>query len=99
MSNTDDKNAPSVDEVITGLMSEDGSEAISAGAEELVDLDALFDALNIAATEGEDAIRFNEPEDQQGGILTVSVDLSGTDDLGPVSDELMSKDMTVSDES
>ena len=99
MSNTDDKNTPSVDEVITGLMSEDGSEAVSAGTEELVDLDALFDALNIAATEGTDAIRFNDADDQQRGILTVSVDMSGTDDLGPVSDELMSKDVTVSDES
>ncbi len=99
MSNTGDKTAASVDDVITGLMTEGEAEATPSVEDELVDLDALFDALNIAATEGTDAIRFSGTDDQQGGVLTVSVDVTGSEDLGPVSEELLSKDMTVSDES
>ncbi len=99
MSNTDDKTVPSVDDVITGLMAEGETEATPSPEEGLVDLDALFDALNIAAAEGTDAIRFSEADNQQGGILTISVDITGSDDLSPVSEELLSKDLTVSDES
>jgi hypothetical protein len=72
--------------------------------EEVVDLDALFDALNIAAKDGTDSMNFAEAEDGTG-ILTVSghdlnIDVlsSGLDDLGDQQSDLM-KTSIVSDES
>ena len=72
--------------------------------DELVDLDALFDALNIAAKDGTDNMTFTELEDG-GGILTVSgqdtdvnVLPSGLDELSDQSNELL-KTNIVSDES
>ncbi len=68
-----------------------------------VDLDALFDALNIAAEEGNGAMEFGESGQEGAGTLTIS----GTDlTLGNVSSEdlpdatdLYLKSNIVSDES
>lgn len=72
--------------------------------DEMVDLDALFDALNIAAKDGADNMTFTAFEDG-GGILTVSgkdseIDVmpSGLDNLNDQSDELL-KTNIISDES
>jgi hypothetical protein len=71
--------------------------------EDVVDLDALFDALNIAAVDSPDAMEFVATE--KGGILTIpdqalSVDpISGTiDDFDVQSGDLL-KSIIVSDES
>lgn len=73
--------------------------------EEAVDLDALFDALNIAAKEGVDAMDFIVDEGSHEGLLTVHhrafaseeiqavVDNMNADDIEPL------KDFIVSDES
>ncbi|MEH6545889.1 MAG: hypothetical protein V7701_05645 [Sneathiella sp.] len=72
--------------------------------DEVVDLDALFDALNIAAEEGADTMEFTALENG-GGVLTVSgqgIDInampSGLDDLNDQSDDLL-KTSIISDES
>jgi len=71
---------------------------------ELVDLDALFDALNVAANEGVDAMRYIEDGDV-GSVLIVtneamaSVGVSSSlDDLGAVSDDFV-MDPVMPDES
>ncbi len=68
--------------------------------EELVDLDALFDALNVAAKEGVDAIQYIDDQ-QHGGVLTVPNEAFATldlDDMGASTDDL-TQDKFVSDES
>lgn len=71
---------------------------------ELVDLDALFDALNVAANEGVDAMSYIEGEDV-GSVLTVTNEAlakagvsSSFEDLGSSSDDLH-KEQVTSDES
>jgi len=71
---------------------------------ELVDLDALFDALNVAANEGVDAMSFIEGEGA-GSVLTVTNEAlakagvsSSFEDLGTSSEDL-NKDYMISDES
>lgn len=70
--------------------------------EEAVDLDALFDALNIAAKEGVDAMDFVVDENGHEGLLTVHhrafaseeiqavVDNMNTDDVKPFDDFIIS---------
>ena len=55
MSDTDQK---SVDSVLQNIIATDEESASDLGAlsDELVDLDALFDALNVAVAEGGDAV-------------------------------------------
>ena len=72
--------------------------------DEVVDLDALFDALNIAAKDGADSMEFKAHENG-GGVLTVSghdLDInampSGLDDLNDQTDDLL-KTNIISDES
>ena len=72
--------------------------------DELVDLDALFDALNVAAMDGVDAMSYIE-DDATGNVLVVTNEAlakagiaSSLDDLGSTSDDLM-KDQIISDES
>ncbi|MEH6526293.1 MAG: hypothetical protein V7723_09485 [Sneathiella sp.] len=72
--------------------------------DEVVDLDALFDALNIAAEDGADTMEFKALENG-GGVLTVfgqGIDInampSGLDDLNDQSDDLL-KTNIISDES
>ena len=71
---------------------------------ELVDLDALFDALNVAANEGVDAMSYIEG-DETGVVLTVTNEAlakagvnSSFEDLGSSSDDGL-KDQVISDES
>jgi hypothetical protein len=67
-----------------------------------VDLDALFDALNIAASEGNAPIDFIEAGEGGGGRLIISgTDLQiggGTEDVSGVAD-MLTKSNIVSDES
>lgn len=68
--------------------------------DELVDLDALFDALNIAAKEGADAMSYIDDQDR-GGVLTVTNEAFAAldlDDLGTSADNL-TPDKFLSDES
>ena len=68
--------------------------------DELVDLDALFDALNVAANEGVDAISYIDDQ-AHGGVLTVTNEAFAAldlDDMGVAADELTS-DKMLSDES
>ncbi len=71
---------------------------------ELVDLDALFDALNVAAKDGVDAMSYIEDQ-TAGTILTVTNEAltiagvsSSIEDLGSSSSDL-TKDIVISDES
>ncbi len=71
---------------------------------ELVDLDALFDALNVAAKDGVDAMGYIEDQ-TAGTILTVTNEAltiagvsSSIEDLGSSSSDL-TKDIAISDES
>ncbi len=71
---------------------------------ELVDLDALFDALNVAAKDGVDAMSYIEDQ-TAGTILTVTNEAltiagvsSSIEDLGSGSSDL-TKDIVISDES
>lgn len=73
--------------------------------EELVDLDALFDALNLVAKENADSLSFTEDGDHDGGVLTVtnealaSVGVSSSlDDLSTVPNDGI-QDGVISDES
>tara|TARA_R110002094_G_C4798307_1_gene202783 strand:- start:53 stop:367 length:315 start_codon:yes stop_codon:yes gene_type:complete len=67
-----------------------------------VDLDALFDALNIAASEGNAPIDFIEAGESGGGRLIISgTDLQiggGAEDVSGVAD-MLTKSNIVSDES
>lgn len=72
--------------------------------DEVVDLDALFDALNIAAKDSANSMEFTAHENG-GGVLTVSgqdLDInampSGLDDLNDQTDDLL-KTNIISDES
>ena len=68
--------------------------------DELVDLDALFDALNVAANEVVDAISYIDDQ-AHGGVLTVTNEAFAAldlDDMGVAADELTS-DKMLSDES
>lgn len=73
--------------------------------EEAVDLDALFDALNIAAKEGVDAMDFVVDENSQEGLLTVHHKAFASEEIQAVVDNMNSddidtfKDFIVSDES
>jgi len=73
--------------------------------EEIVDLDALFDALNIAATEEVDAMEFVATDTEGGGILTVSGQALSIDALPSAGDDLdlqtaeLLKNTIISDES
>ena len=71
---------------------------------ELVDLDALFDALNVAANEGVDAMSYIEDQ-HTGNVLTVTNEAlaksgvsASLDELGSGSDDLL-KDQIISDQS
>lgn len=71
---------------------------------ELVDLDALFDALNVAAKDGVDAMSYIEDSDS-GSVLVVTNEAlakagiaASVEDLGHTSDDIM-KDQIISDES
>ncbi|MBL4906653.1 MAG: hypothetical protein JKX94_04305 [Sneathiella sp.] len=80
-------------------------EFMSQEGEELVDLDALFDALNLVAKENAEAISYADNPDQGGGILTVSDKAlasvgvsSNLDELNAVTNENLT-DHVISDES
>lgn len=89
-------------------LSEGASENVefaSQEGEELVDLDALFDALNLVATVNADSLSFSDATGNQGGILTVSNEAlasvgvaSSLDDVNTVSADAMN-DTVISDES
>ena len=53
------------------IIGDNGIEFMEKDHEEAVDLDALFDAMNIAAKEGVDAMDIIIDGDGQGGLLTV----------------------------
>ncbi|PHQ68547.1 MAG: hypothetical protein COB93_10395 [Sneathiella sp.] len=56
--------------------------------EEIVDLDALFDALNIAAKDAPDALEFVLTGNDGGGVLTVSGQALGLDTLPSAPDNI-----------
>ncbi|MBL4740115.1 MAG: hypothetical protein JKY12_03930 [Sneathiella sp.] len=73
--------------------------------DELVDLDSLFDALNIAAEEGVDAIGYVSGSDDQVGVLTVTNEAlavagvsASMDDVSAVTGNRVT-DSVISDES
>jgi len=73
--------------------------------DELVDLDSLFDALNIAAEEGVDAIGYVSGSDENSGVLTVTNEAltvagvsASMDDVNVVA-ENRGSDPIISDES
>ncbi len=80
-------------------------EFMTQEGEELVDLDALFDALNLVAKENSEAISYSDDPDQEGGILTVTNDALATVGVSSVLDDVNSvtsegiQDHIVSDES
>ncbi|MCG8493503.1 MAG: hypothetical protein MI743_17915 [Sneathiellales bacterium] len=105
MSDTDQK---SVDSVLQNIIATDEESASDLGAlsDELVDLDALFDALNVAVAEGGDAVDFKAGETSGGGILTVKNEAlaaagvsSSVDELISVADDVSYADSIISDES
>ncbi|WP_169570195.1 hypothetical protein [Sneathiella limimaris] len=77
---------------VSGLLIED--------QEELVDLDALFDALNIAAEDGVDAMSYIEDSDN-GNTLVIPSDAITTTGLDEIGSNLVDpiEDRIVSDES
>ncbi|MEH6474621.1 MAG: hypothetical protein V7727_02980 [Sneathiella sp.] len=94
---------PSVDAISTDEKIE-SVEFMVDDENELVDLDALFDALNVAANEGVDAMGYIEG-DEAGVVLTVTNEAlakagvsSSFDDLGATADEGLT-DQVISDES
>ncbi|MEP3247376.1 MAG: hypothetical protein ABJN40_09400 [Sneathiella sp.] len=105
MSSSDDTSTGSIDAVISQLVSTDSDAVGGAGEvqEELVDLDLLFDALNIAAEQGSDGIDFQSAEGQSGGILTVTNEAltasTGSTGLDPRTDDAALKGPALSDES
>lgn len=105
MSDTDRKSVDSVLQNIIPADEETGSE-LNAVSDELVDLDALFDALNVAVAEGSDAVDFEAGETPDSGILTVTNEAlavagvsSSVDDLISVADDVNYSDPVISDES
>lgn len=106
--NTADKKNASVQVSEIDSSSNAGLEGLGFMAqenEELVDLDALFDALNLVAKENADSLNFTTDADHDGGILTVtneamaSVGVSSVlEDLNTVPNEGL-QDGVVSDES
>ncbi len=87
------------------VQSNGGLEFMEKDQEELVDLDALFDALNIAAKEGVDAMDFVIDENSHEGVLTVHQRAFASEEIQSVVDSMNSddietfKDHILSDES
>ncbi len=105
MSSSDDTSTGSIDAVISQLVSTDSETVGGAGEvqEELVDLDLLFDALNIAAEQGSDSMDFQSAEGQSVGILTVTNEAltanPASTGLDPLPDDAALKGPALSDES
>ncbi len=71
----DNTEQDSVAEIVSSSIITDGqgsNEIMPQNDEELVDLDALFDALNLVAQENADALTFSDNPSNDSGVLTVS---------------------------
>lgn len=104
----DDGDIDSIVEIVSRSMLADGLEStefMARNDEELVDLDALFDALNLVAQENADAFVMSDSPQHENGVLTVSNEAlaatrgsSGLDDVEASAAEGLS-DHVISDES
>lgn len=75
------------------VQSNGGIEFMEKDQDELVDLDALFDALNIAAREGVDAMDFVIDETSHEGLLTVHQKAFASEEIQTVIDSMSSDDI------
>ncbi len=85
---------------VAGSSNLEGANIMIDDQNELVDLDALFDALNIAAGEGVEVATYAEDADHHG-VLTVNAELlnsASLEDLESHANEAMA-DKIISDES
>jgi len=103
-----DADRKSVDSVLQNIIpsDEDAGSELNPVSDELVDLDALFDALNVVVAEGSDAVDFQSGGAPDSGVLTVTNEAlavagvsSSVDELVSVADDVNYSDPVISDES